>query len=330
MKTTRINLRASGFTLVELLVVIAIIAVLIGLLLPAVQKVREAAARIKCTNNLKQLGLAFHNYHDEYGMFPNEGPNADASPEQTPPPGPQDSTLGGTGQTNVSFYTLILPFVDQHNEVAEAATEAVFMPLFVCPTRRSSSGLGPKDDYAGVWDEGIIHAGSGGQGSPGGLDDSTFLGAQGVLPLRTIVNNWNVTLEIVSGGAGASTTLLLGHKLMDPANYNIPCPCTSATCPGDMGWNQLSYNGESGNLDHMRWTDTNNATEHGYILDNVNADNNHMGGPHPNGSPILWADGSVRVYTYMYTSGVFTDDATFQAFWCYNRPSNVDVEYNGP
>jgi prepilin-type N-terminal cleavage/methylation domain-containing protein len=135
--------KRTGFTLIELLVVIAIIAILIGLLLPAVQKVREAAARAKCTNNLKQLGLAVANYASAY---------QDQLPSYL-------TQISGTGPTTVTIQTTLLPFVEQQNlySALQANTQATSTTQFNAPLKVYQC---PSDPSASTGQVGSPAAGS--------------------------------------------------------------------------------------------------------------------------------------------------------------------------
>ena len=199
------NRRPPGFTLIELLVVIAIIAILIALLVPAVQKVRAAAARTQCANNLKQIGLAIHNFHGTYRRLPH---------------------CYFTGSGEPTWAVLILPYLEQKNLWTEfepqvlvqgtyykitQATREKQVPLYYCPARRpppllspgefrfGGGGPGALGDYAGVIGPNDTRAADGGKGP------LVFAGAVGAGPFKFSVKFGNVT-------DGLSNTLLVGDK----------------------------------------------------------------------------------------------------------------------
>jgi prepilin-type N-terminal cleavage/methylation domain-containing protein len=316
MHATRVR-KHLGFTLIELLVVIAIIAILIGLLLPAVQKVREAAARTQCINNLKQQGIALHAYHDTYQSLPK------GNFDWATAPGPNFAPYQGSWD----WSAYILPFIEQGNAWNAAITYANVPgqwyswnnPICATPEKMFTCPSDPRG--APIIAPGSLF------GLPVNIMCTSYLGNAGTVSTG---NNgipggiWNGVLysnsatTLVSITDGTSNTILVGERppsqdydfgwafasygwdghgvgdaLMTSSDVNLPSNLVADWMPGD-------------NPNGIACNTTNYATKVGLQPGSttVMCDAGHYWSYHPGGALFLMSDGSSRFIFYSSGSTV--------------------------
>ncbi len=215
-----------GFTLIELLVVIAIIAVLIALLLPAVQQAREAARRSQCKNNLKQMGLAMHNYEETHRRFPSSGQGLGSGPF-------------GQNFDRHALFTHILPFSDQANTYnkfdfgsyynqtpSNIAASKQIIPMYLCPTSSLRDGNADSQGYGGIDYGATIHT---------NIDPAT-----GLVNPATMVHG-ALRWEYTKGGQlsdGMSNTIAIGEDVgrNDKMNSLYDDPVVAGTKRSHWRW----------------------------------------------------------------------------------------------
>jgi prepilin-type processing-associated H-X9-DG protein len=266
------------------------------LLLPAVQKVREAAARAKCTNNLKQIGLAFHNYHDSFQYLPLGGNGAD------PVPRVMNGGVPATGKAQTWGWAYqILPFIEQNALWAnpdDDKVRATPVPIYFCPTRRGPTvydtsqnpNIGNATRPAGLRAQ-MDYAAS--------LGTDNTKGANGLTPRNDVPPN---TLQGVPDGT--SNTLLVGERFLAPAWYDTHGgPETDVYRGGYIaGFVRTALN-RSGGFQPLQDKPYPSPGDTSLLF--------CFGSPHPGAFNAVFADGSVRRIRYDISLGVFQDVSRF-------------------
>jgi prepilin-type N-terminal cleavage/methylation domain-containing protein len=289
-----------GFTLIELLVVIAIIGILIALLLPAVQKVRTAAARASSSNKLRQLALACHNFQDSNGSLPYPGNHQGEHPA---------SALVNEGYANVnvqgsgSWAYQILPYIEQDNlykswafpntgPTAADTVHLVKIDLLIDPGRNRGKGYktstamdtyrpGPVTDYA--MNNRINRPAT----NPPWLTNRTSIG-------DGTIGNRHMTIERIPDGS--SNTILLGEKALQISQHDDDIAASYDESVVQGGWGGHS---RAGNL--LQTSDQTALNDYVLIPDlsaTLDNEKEHFGGPFPGGVLFALADGSVRSISF--------------------------------